>query len=102
VSGHRREFHFRHLNDRPHAVYIVWSGDNGDVPLYVGMTSDWLSRTRHHERRYGDAVTHIDVWHAAGSRTEAEELERDTIHALAPRDNYVHTERDEFRSRRAS
>jgi hypothetical protein len=97
VSGNRREFHFRHLADRQHAVYIVWRHDE---PLYVGMTSNWWQRTGMHLNRFAGRVTHIDVWDLAVSRAEAEVYERMTIRDLTPTDNYVHTDRDQFRDRR--
>lgn len=92
MSGHRREFHLRHLADRPHAIYIVWGGGNGDEPIYVGMTSNWVTRVGSHMHylRDGEAV-HIDVWHACDSRAEAEALEEQTIRALDPRDNCQHS-----------
>lgn len=92
MSGHRREFHMRHLAHRPHAVYVVWGGDNGDQALYVGMTSDWWRRVGAHMHylRDGEAV-HIDVWHVAPSRTAAEVIEERTIRDLNPRDNVQHS-----------
>lgn len=89
----------RHLATRPHVVYIVWADDR---PLYVGMTSDWWHRTGVHLNRYAGDATHIDAWHAATSRAEAESIERDVIQLLEPRDNYVHTHHDQFRTRRSA
>lgn len=99
MSGQHRGFRFRHLADRPHAVYVVWQ-DN--TCLYVGMTSNWWHRTGMHLRRFAGRFTHIDVWHLDATRPEAEVIERDTIFALSPTDNTVHTERDQFRDRRTT
>jgi hypothetical protein len=93
VDGPRYAASVAHLADLPHAVYIVWSDD---VALYVGMTSNWLARTGQHMRYIADGrATHIDVWACADSRYEAELIERDTIRALDPRDNYRHSPRAE-------
>lgn len=100
MSGRRREFHLRHLAARPHAVYIVWGGDQGDEALYVGMTSNWTSRVGHHLKRFDPELTHIDVWEAAESRDEAQVIERDVIRALRPQHNHEHTDLDEYRDRR--
>ncbi len=92
LDGPRYAAAIAHLADEPHAVYIVW---DGDVALYVGMTSDWWARTGQHMRyfdgtRYCNA-THIDVWECADSRYEAEVIERDVIRALDPRENTRHS-----------
>lgn len=87
MSGQHRAYHNRHLADREHAVYVVWQYD---VPLYVGMTSDWWHRTGVHLKRYADEFTHIDVWHVGPSRRYAEAVEAVAIRDLEPRDNYAH------------
>jgi predicted GIY-YIG superfamily endonuclease len=86
-----------HLADKPHFVYVVWADDE---PLYVGMTSDWMTRTGHHlhyfrPSEFRASATHIDVWECAESRYEAELIERDVIRALDPRDNSRHSPRCE-------
>lgn len=87
IDGPRYAANLAYLADEPHAVYIVWRGDDA---LYVGMTSDWRSRTSVHWRNFPDA-THIDVWHVAANRYEAEVVERDTIRDLDPPNNHRHS-----------
>lgn len=98
MSGNQRRFHLRHLAHRPHAVYVVWGGDAGDEALYVGMTSNWVNRigSHMHYLRDGEAV-HIDVWHAASNRADAEVLEAQTIRDLDPIHNRVHSPTHERR-----
>lgn len=97
MSGNRREFHMRHLENEPHAVYIVW---NEDVPVYVGMTSNWPQRTSSHTKRYlkTGRATHIDVWLLNVTRSRAEQIEAQTIRALDPTDNVVHSPTAEQRA----
>lgn len=94
MSGQQTRYHMRHLADVPHAVYVVWSKD---IPIYVGMTSNWVSRTGCHMHYLRDGkATHIDVWEVADNRTEAEEIEERTIRALDPRDNVTHSPTHEY------
>lgn len=80
------------LVNLPHSVYIVWRGDEA---LYVGMTSDWLTRTAQHMHYFDDRgrATHIDVWEVADSRWDAEQLEAQMIRDLDPLDNVEHSPR---------
>lgn len=85
-----------YLADLPHAVYVIWRDDE---PLYVGMTSNWINRTSQH-KTYFDApynATHLDVWHVAESRWEAEQIETATIRDLDPLHNSQNSPRVERR-----
>lgn len=89
-----RRTYVAHLEDEPHAVYVIW---RNDVALYVGMTSNWEARTKAHEGFFTGplAATHIDAWEACATRAEAEELERQTIRDLDPSQNAQHSPRRE-------
>ena len=74
------------LEHRKHSVYVLWCDD---LPVYVGMTSDWQTRMSSHGMfsdypHWNPAVTHADVWLLGCNRTEAERVELDTIAALLP------------------
>lgn len=95
IDGPLYAANLAHLVDKPHAVYIVWRGDEA---LYVGMTSNWDARTKQHMGYFRDlpwrpAATHIDVWHCAEGRYEAEQIEYQTIRDLDPPHNTRHSPR---------
>ncbi len=89
-----------YLNDRKHAVYVMWSDDTA---VYVGMSHDWPTRfiehgvwwptddqplVKHHWI-LGDSlpITHIDVWEVDLNRADAAALELDLIRGLMPTHN---------------
>lgn len=88
-----------HLADAEHHVYVIW---RDDTPLYVGMTANWEQRFGQHEHFFVGsarraAATHADVWHVGPGRAAAEAIEAETIRALDPLGNTVHSPRAERR-----
>lgn len=78
------------LEHREHSVYVLWCDD---IPVYVGMTSNWEQRMSSHGmfsdyQRWNPTPTHADVWLLRCNRTEAERIEVETIRALMPLRNY--------------
>lgn len=95
VARQRYPANLAHLADEPHCIYVIW---HNDLALYVGMTSDWEQRLKAHGHYWGKtpfrpAATHMDVWHAADNRHEAEVVEADTIRTLDPIYNSRHSPR---------
>ena len=86
------------LENREHAVYVMWADDRA---VYVGMTSNrdqrmashgvwWLdqpTRFWNATAGYSREITHVDVWLVGLTRSDARQLERQTIDELVPSHN---------------